>query len=58
MACPNQGLLIDITDEEYRDCEVVVVKSVMGLLGVKGVRVKGWAVATRQGTRVDGDSPP
>jgi hypothetical protein len=41
--------------------DVVVVNTVMGLKGgkgVNGVRIKGWAVATRQGTRVDGDSPP
>jgi hypothetical protein len=38
--------------------DVVIVNSVRGLKGVKGVRVKGWAVATRQETRVDGDSPP
>jgi hypothetical protein len=41
--------------------DVVVVNSVMWAEGVgegvKGVRVKGWALATRQGTRVDGNSP-
>jgi hypothetical protein len=41
--------------------DVVMVNSVVGLKGwkgVEGVRIKGWAVPTRQGTRVDGDSPP
>jgi hypothetical protein len=41
--------------------DVVMINSVVGLTGwkgVEGVRIKGWAVATRQGTTVDGDSLP
>jgi hypothetical protein len=40
--------------------DVIVVNSVMGLRGgkgVKGARVKGWAGGSRQGTKVDGNSP-